>query len=138
MAGEDHGSTTVAFELAALERLRDPGEVFGQTRGWARSVGIVSDRPTYALTNAARAWGMDYGFHSGPRSLLESLLAIRAQPEQAADRYLLIGTDAVDADAVAERGWAFLEIEEAAEAAGWVLTAPDAVDEPDPADDGWP
>lgn len=138
MSSSTAGTTTVAFEVAALERLRAPGDVFEQTRGWARSVGLVSDRPTYVLTNFARDHGMDYGFHSGPRSLVESLPAIREQPEHEADRYLLIGTDAIDPEQVTERGWSFLFVEDAADAAGWELGA-SPTDEPnDAARDGWP
>ena len=118
---DDRSSTTVAFELASLEQLADPTAVFDQTKGWARSVGIVSDRPTYVITNAARRWDLDYGFHSGRHALVDSLVAIQARPEQAADRYLLIGTTDRDPMPIAERGWAFLPIDEAAEAAGWSL-----------------
>lgn len=130
--------TTVAFQLAALEQLEAPAVVFEQTRGWARSVGIVSDRPTYAATNFARRHGMNYGFHSGPRSLVESLPDIRGQPEHEADRYLLIGTDQVDVEQARASGWEFLSIEEAADAAGWTLGEPPSPVETDEARDGWP
>lgn len=122
---------TVGFTLAALERLKHPAAVFAQTRGWARSVGIVSDRPVPAQTGFARREGIDYGFHSGPRGLLESLPAVRVRPEHEADRYVLIGTEE-DPEAVAARGWEYLTIEAAAEAAAWRLHS--SADE----DRGWP
>lgn len=134
----DKEMTTVAFELAALERLEDPAAVFSQTRGWARSVGLVSDRPTYVVTNFARRRGMNFGFHSGPRSLVESLPVIKAQPEHEADRYLLIGTDAVDPAAVEAVGWAFLPVEEAAAATGWVLGDPVSPERAEDTHEGWP
>ena len=121
MASTERKQSTVAFELAALEHVAHPEAVFVQTQGWARSVGIVSDRPTHVITNFARQWGLDYGFTSGPRSLLDSLVRIRSQPEHAADRYILIGTDGIDDDAVGERGWDFLTLDDAAEAGGWEL-----------------
>lgn len=123
-------SVTVAFQLAALERLADPNAVFEQTTGWASHVGILSDRPTHVITEFANDHHLDIGFHSGPRSLLESLPHARAQPELAAERYLLIGTDEVDREAVRDAGWAVLTVEEAAEAAGWELRRDDEDDEP--------
>ena len=124
---------TVAFTLDSLEQLQDPGAVFEQTRGWARSAGIVSDRPMHVQTGFARTHGIDYGFHSGPRGLQESLPVIRGRPEHEADRYLLIGDD-VDQAAVGP-GWEYLSIEAAAEATGWRLE--NDTTEPD-ADRGWP
>lgn len=115
--------TTVAFELAALKALADPAAVFKQTQQWARSVGIVSNDATYTATKFARDHGLDYGFHPGPRDVLDALVAVRAQPEHEADRYLLIGTEGINAEEVARRGWAFLPIEEAAEAADWQLAS---------------
>lgn len=111
---------TVAFTLASLEQLERPGLVFGETKGWARAVGIVSDRPVYAQTGFAREYGIDFGFHSGSHGLLESLTVIRQRPEQAADRYVLIG-EGLQAEQVTTRGWEHLELEEAAEATGWTL-----------------
>ncbi len=116
-AGEQ---VTVAFTLASLERLQRPALVFGETKGWARAVGIVSDRPVYAQTSFAREHGLDYGFHSGSQGLLEGLAVVRQRPEQAADRYVLIGDDQ-DASELAGRDWEYLPIEEAADAAGWDL-----------------
>lgn len=137
MAVEDRGRTTVAFELEALERVADPAAVFTQTAGWARAVGLVSDRSTPVQTQRAREWGIDYAFTSGSGDLLESLISVRQQPEHDADRYLLIGTDAVDGGAVAERGWAYLPLEEAAEAGGWRLAPTDPPDTEDESR-GWP
>ena len=137
MVGGDRGTTTVAFELAALERVADPAWVFEQTAGWARSVGIVSDRQTPVLTKRARDWGIDYGFTSGPRDLLDSLVTVSEQPEHDADRYLLIATDEISAEAVEERGWAFLDLTEAADAAGWELISNEESAK-DPESRGWP
>lgn len=112
-------SVTVAFELAGLEQLAAPGEVYEQTAQWAAHVGILSDRPTHVVTGFAREHGLDLGFHSGPRDLLASLSKIRGQPELDADRYVLIGTEAVDEGAVSDAHWAFLDVGDAADAAGW-------------------
>lgn len=112
-------SVTVAFQLAVLERVSAPNAVFEQTNGWASHVGILSDRPTHVITEFARRNGLDIGFHSGSRTLVGSLPRVRAQPELAADRYILIGNDEVDREAASASGWEFLHLEDAAEAAGW-------------------
>lgn len=122
---------TVAFSIEALEQVRSPARVMDQTKGWARSVGLVSDRPMHAQTGFARTHGFDYSFHSGPRDLLESLPSIMGQPEHRADRYLLIGANQPP-DTIEQLGWAYLPIEEAARAADWTLA------ENDEDDRGWP
>ena len=114
-------AVTVAFELAALDALADPVAVYGETRSWATTVGILSDRPMYVITNYARANGLDYAFHGGPRSVVEALGHIRMQPEHAADRYVLIAASKRDQNAVHAQGWEQLTIESAAEVAGWEL-----------------
>ena len=125
-------AVTVAFELAALEAIASPAVVFEQTHGWAAHVGIVSDRPTHAVTGFANTHGLDIGFHSGPRNVQASLTKVRNQPELEAERYVLIGTDERDPDLVRAAGWAFLTVEEAAAAANWSLSGDD-----DATDSSW-
>ena len=114
---------TVAFELAALEELEYPARVYQETEQWATHIGILSDGPTHTITSFAHREGLELGFHSGPRSVLESLPKIRAQPELAADRYLLIGAESREAAEPRRAGWAFLSVNEAAEAAEWSLAS---------------
>lgn len=47
------GSTdmTLAFELKALKALADPNDVFNNARQWTEYVGVVSEKPTYVVTN---------------------------------------------------------------------------------------
>ena len=139
MEGDQRGTTTVAFELAALESLQEPIDAFDQTRMWAHSVGVISDRPVHVITNFARRNGLDYGFTSGRHKILASLVAVRNQPEHYADRYVLIGTESITPAEVTERGWSFLPIEEAADAANWQLGTPTTADDTESAErEGWP
>ena len=134
-------TTTLTFELAALRRAADPARTFRSARAWATNVGIVSDEPTYVVTNFARQEGIELAFNSGRHDLYESLRYIRSQPEHDAERYVLVGTDAVDEEQVEERGWELVPIEEAAEKAGWKLEEPDEGDEDEgmgESRDGWP
>jgi len=136
MDGE--GSMTLAFELSALKALADPGEVFTEARQWSRFVGVVSDEPTYVVTNFTRKRRIRQDFFSGPKGKGESLEAVKGQFDT--DRHVFIGTTDEDRALAEEYGWEFLPIEEAAAAADWALgEEEDEADEPveDQRDD-WP
>ncbi len=128
---------TLAFELAALQRLADPNAVFNNARQWTEYVGVVSEKPTYVVTNFTRKHRVRQDFFSGPRGVEESLENIKTQFET--DRHVFVGITEED-EAVAEAaGWEFLQVEDAAEAAGWTLGEADAEadDDADERDD-WP
>ena len=112
---------TLAFELSALQALADPGEVFADARQWSRYVGVVSDEPTYVVTNFTRKRGIRQDFFSGPKGKGESLESVGRQFDT--DRHVFVGTDEGDEELAAEYGWELLPVEEAAEAAGWTLEA---------------
>lgn len=129
---------TLAFELSALKALADPGEVFTDARQWSRFVGVVSDEPTYVVTNFTRKRRIRQDFFSGPKGKGESLEAVKGQFDT--DRHVFIGTTDEDRALAEEYGWEFLPIEEAAAAADWALgEEEDEADEPveDQRDD-WP
>jgi len=134
---DDAETITLAFELAALERLADPARVLRDTERWTDHLGIVSDEPTHLVRKRARDYGLTPDFLPGPRDRKGSLAKIRNQPEHSADRYIYVS----DGDAMREpaerHGWEFRPIEEAAETAGWRLHD----GEPEEEDDdhtGWP
>lgn len=136
MDGE--GSMTLAFELSALKALEDPGGVFGDAREWSRFVGVLSDEPTYVVTNFTRKRRIRQDFFSGPKGKGESLEAVKGQFET--DRHVFIGTTDEDRSLAEDHGWEYLTIEEAAAAAGWDLGSP-AEEEPAATEDrrsDWP
>lgn len=114
---------TLAFELAALERLTDPGGVISDTRGWTDHMGIVSDEPTHLVRKRARDYGFNPDFLPGPRTKPESLIKVNNQPEHEADRYVLVSADESIEETAESAGWEYRHVEEAAETAGWRLTA---------------
>lgn len=118
MAASD-GTMTLAFELSALERLADPEAVFQDAREWSEYIGIISEKPTYAVTKFAREHRIRQDFFSGPRGREESLTQIQQQFES--DRYVFIGTDDEDESLATSVEWEYLPIEEAASAAEWDL-----------------
>ena len=51
---KSQGTMTLAFELSALKGLRSPKEVFEGARAWSKYVGVITDEPTYVVTNYTR------------------------------------------------------------------------------------
>ena len=134
------GSTdmTIAFELEALKRLARPEEVFSDARTWSEYVGVVSDKPTYVVTNFTRKNRIRQDFFSGPRGREESLENVKAQFDT--ERHVFVGVDEGDADLADAVEWEYLPVERAAEAADWELGDPEdeaATDDDDGRDD-WP
>ena len=128
---------TLAFELEALKVLADPNDVFNGARQWTEYVGVVSEKPTYVVTNFTRKHRVRQDFFSGPRGVEESLQNIREQFDT--DRHVFVGVDEAD-EAVAEAtDWEFLDVENAADAAGWTLATPEeAAPAEESGRDDWP
>ena len=132
------GDMTLAFELEALSRLSDPQATFEDARNWTRYVGVVSDEPTYVVTNFTRKHRIRQDFFSGPRGKRESLERVGEQFDT--ERHVLVGTSEADGELAEAIDWEYLAIEDAAEAAGWSLDEGTG-EEPDPDGDDrddWP
>ncbi|MGQ4557420.1 DUF7124 domain-containing protein [Halobellus sp. GM3] len=110
---------TLAFELEALQRLADPNAVFNDARQWTEYVGVVSEKPTYVVTNFTRKHRVRQDFFSGPRGVTESLENVKSQFDTA--RHVFVGTSDDDAALAESVGWEYLPLEQAAEAADWEL-----------------
>jgi hypothetical protein len=134
------GSTdmTLAFELKALKRLADPEHVFSDARGWSEYVGVVSDKPTYVVTNFTRKNRIRQDFFSGPRGREESLDNVMSQFQT--DRHVFVGVDESDSELAETVDWEFLPVETAAEAAEWGLEEEDEEENEETVDrhDDWP
>jgi hypothetical protein len=113
------GDMTLAFELSALEALADPTDVFSGTRRWTEYVGVISEQPTYVVTNFTRKNRIRQDFFSGPRGRRESLENVKGQFDT--ERHVFIGTNDEDRELAEDLDWEYLGVEEAAEAAGWTL-----------------
>lgn len=134
----DSGAMTLAFELKALQALSHPSEVFSDAREWSEYVGVVSEEPTYVVTNYTRQHRIRQDFFSGPRGVAESLESVRSQFDT--DRYVFIGVDESDETIATDTGWEYLDVEDAADAAEWHLQADDATVTPGEEDarEDWP
>jgi hypothetical protein len=127
----------LAFELEALKALEDPQAVFTDARQWTSYVGVISDEPTYVVTNFTRKHRIRQDFFSGPRSREESLANIKTQFDS--ERYVLVGTEPADETLADETDWEYVDVETAADAADWQLanTTP-SVDLEEDTHDDWP
>ncbi|EMA36735.1 DUF7124 domain-containing protein [Halococcus hamelinensis] len=131
------GDMTLAFELDALEALANPTEVFSDARRWTEYIGVVSDEPTYVVTNFTRKNRIRQDFFSGPRGRRESLENVKNQFDT--DRHVFVGTGQDDIDLASEVDWEYLAVTDAADAAGWTLDDGDDEPEPEPETrDDWP
>ncbi|USZ67555.1 hypothetical protein NGM10_12560 [Halorussus salilacus] len=133
------GEMTLAFELSALEELASPGTVFEDARRWSEYVGVVSDKPTYVVTNFTRKNRIRQDFFSGPKGKGESLESVREQFDT--DRHVFVGTTDDDRDLADEHEWEYLDVAEAAEAAEWRLAEEvetPATEEDEDQRDDWP
>jgi hypothetical protein len=138
MQGAGSTDMTLAFELEALKRLERPDEVFADARSWSEYVGVVSDKPTYVVTNFTRKNRIRQDFFSGPRGKSESLENVGRQFDT--DRHVFVGTGEADREIAEAVDWEYLPLEDAAEAAGWELGDPDAEREAEREEtrDDWP
>ncbi|MBB6644963.1 hypothetical protein H5V44_01375 [Halobellus sp. MBLA0160] len=129
---------TLAFELEALRNLADPNAVFNDARQWTEYVGVVSEKPTYVVTNFTRKHRIRQDFFSGPRGVIESLENVREQFDT--ERHVLVGTADDDAAAADAAGWEYLPFEQAADAAGWTIAGDDDSEDPFESSDrdDWP
>ena len=135
------GDMTLAFDLDALKELAYPDSVFTDARQWSEYVGVISEQPTYVVTNFTRKHRIRQDFFSGPRGREESLENVKEQFDT--DRHVFVGSGEADADLAETAGWEFLPVDQAAEAADWELgepQAPEATANEDDEDarDDWP
>lgn len=133
------GDMTLAFDLAALKALARPDAVFNDARGWSEYVGVISEKPTYVVTNFTRKHRIRQDFFSGPRGVEESLENVKRQFDT--ERHVLVGTSETDREQAESVDWEYLPLADAAEAAGWELAAES--ENSDPFEDGdqrddWP
>ena len=137
MDGGGSSDMTLAFDLAALKQLAEPEAVFTDARQWSEYVGVISEKPTYVVTNFTRKHRIRQDFFSGPRGREDSLANVKEQ--FSTERHVYVGVDDEDEALAAEAGWEFVNVEAAADAAGWELGDPDeAVEQPEETRDDWP
>lgn len=129
---------TLAFELEALKALAHPRVAVSDAREWTEYLGVVSEQPTYIVTNYTRQHRIRQDFFSGPRGVAESLESVKDQ--FSTDRYVFVGTNQDDEAMAGEAEWEYLPVMDAAEAAGWELADEESDEEwlEEDAREDWP
>lgn len=137
-SGQTGGSEdmTLAFELRALQSLAKPSTVFANARQWTRYTGVVSDEPTYVVTNYTRKRRIRQDFFSGPKGKEGTLEDVKEQFES--DRHVLVGTTDEDEEMAEATGWEYIDVQAAARAAGWDLADEVDAEPEEPVRDDWP
>ena len=137
MDGGGSSDMTLAFELEALKQLAHPDAVFNDARQWSEYVGVVSEKPTYVVTNFTRKHRIRQDFFSGPRGREDSLENVKGQFDT--ERHVFVGTSDEDAELAEAVGWEYLPLADAAEAADWELGEPESPDQQETETrDDWP
>lgn len=126
---------TLAFELAALQSLATPSTAFANARQWTRYTGVVSDEPTYVVTNYTRKRRIRQDFFSGPDGKRGTLESVKEQFDS--ERYVFVGTDPADEELAADVDWEYMDVADAAAAADWELAEEVEGDE-EPVREDWP
>lgn len=112
------GEITLAFDLAAFKRLRDPPAVFADARRWSRYVGVVGD-DREAVEGALAGYDLRQDYEMGEYDK-QSVLS-RLKWEADSPRYVYVGTEQIGEELAEYVGWEFITVREAAERAGWKL-----------------
>jgi len=115
------GEVTLAFSLAAIDRLADPGAVFADAETWSESIGIV-DGDTERIQKLVAEYDLrqDYDIEGRDKwFLLEELCETTKTP-----RHVYIGASDEDMRVSTLFCWEYLRVSTAAEKAGWTLAEP--------------
>lgn len=116
--GPHDGEVTLAFTLDALEEFAHPRAVFADARRWSRHVGVVGDDPT-AVSAYVERHGLQQDYELGTFEIYSVLSKLKWEADT--DRYVLVGSNEEDEALADYVGWEYVPVQDAAEAAGWLL-----------------
>lgn len=117
MAASGDGSMTLVFKRAALDRLADAAAVFDDAERWTEVIGLVSDEAPERLSSYASQEGLEPDFLSSSRGQTGGLAVVRQQ--YPTERHVFVGTTDDDRQLAQSLGWEYLDVHDAADAAGW-------------------
>ena len=122
MADEsDTAAITLAFSLAAIDRLADPSRVFADADSWSGPIGIVDD-DTDRIQEVVAEYDLQQDYEIAGRDrwfLLEELCETTATP-----RHVYVGDNDDDMRVSTLFCWEYVRITAAAQKAGWMLAEP--------------
>ncbi|GGL38131.1 hypothetical protein GCM10009037_22150 [Halarchaeum grantii] len=116
--GSDGGEMTLAFSLAAIQRLADPKAALEDARRWSRHVGVV-DHDRGGVERVVEADDLPQDYDLGELDIWLALEGIRDDADTA--RYVYVATTEDDRRPADFLDWEFQLVGDAAERAGWPL-----------------
>lgn len=118
----DSDTLTLAFSLAAIERLEDPASVFDDAQTWSHTLGIIDDDPDQ-IDTVVSTYDLRQDFEMQDRDLWFALEEIcESTPTH---RHVYIGASDQEMRVSTMFDWEYLRVTEAAEKAGWAVAARD-------------
>jgi hypothetical protein len=117
------GQVTLAFSLAAIERLDNPAAVFEDAQDWSRWLGIIDD-DTDRIAQIVTEHDLRQDFEPEGRDkwfLLEELCETKQTP-----RHVYVGASDADMRVSTLFCWEYVRVAEAAEQSGWTLSEPES------------
>lgn len=119
----DSDTLTLAFSLAAIERLEDPAAVFDDAQTWSHTLGIIDDDPDQ-IDTVVSTYDLRQDFEMQDRDLWFALEEICESTQT--HRHVYIGASDQEMRVSTMFDWEYLRVTEAAEKAGWAVAARDA------------
>jgi len=110
---------TLAFSLAAIERLENPATVFEDAQDWSRWIGVV-DGDTDRIEQVVADYDLRQDFEMTDRDkwfVLEELCETKSTP-----RHVYVGASDADMRVSTLFCWEYVRVTEAAEQSGWQLS----------------
>jgi len=111
---------TLAFSLSAVERLENPAAVFEDAQTWSHSIGIIDD-DTERIERVVAEDGLrqEFDVQRDRWFLLEEISETRST-----HRRVYVGATDQDMRVSTLFDWEYVRLTDAAENAGWTLSAP--------------
>ncbi|MFB6147199.1 MAG: hypothetical protein ABEJ08_05875 [Halobacteriaceae archaeon] len=119
--GDRSRDMTLALDRAAVERLAEPQAAMADARRFTVALGVVGDDHR-RVAHLVREADLPQDFFPGPRSKAGALRLIADQFDT--ERHVFVGTGPGDRDLAEQLGWEYLDVETAADRAGWTLAEP--------------
>lgn len=113
------GDMTLLFDLGALRQLASPAVAVADARTWSEQIGIVTDGSPEEITKYINKNDVHADFTSGDGSVAGSLAVARQRFPT--ERHVFVGVSEEHRGLTQSLGWEYLDVREAAKAAGWQI-----------------
>ncbi|QSG11424.1 Uncharacterized protein HSBGL_0997 [Halapricum desulfuricans] len=118
---DETGRVTLAFSLAAVERLEDPTAAFEDAQTWSRAVGLIDD-DTDRIERLVEQHDLRQDFDLQGRDRWLTLEEVRETTST--PRHVYVGASDDDMRVSTMFDWEYVRVTEAAEKADWAVAEP--------------